>query len=42
LSFGRHTCLFLIPACFSSWFLKRCTLLFWLLLKPGGHHCPFC
>jgi hypothetical protein len=23
LSFGRHTCFLLIPACFSSWFLKR-------------------
>jgi hypothetical protein len=22
LSFGRHTCFLLIPACFNSWFLK--------------------
>jgi hypothetical protein len=42
LSFGRHTCFLSIPACFNSWFLKRGTLLFWLLLKPGGHHCPSC
>jgi hypothetical protein len=32
----------LIPAGFNSWFLKHWTLLFWLLLKPGGHHCPSC
>jgi hypothetical protein len=41
LSFGRHTCFLSIPACFNSWFLKRWTPVFWLLLKPGGHHCPF-
>jgi hypothetical protein len=42
LCFGRHTCFFWIPACFNSRFLKRWTLLFWLFLKLGGHHCPSC